>query len=447
MNSTRTYSWFKLSCVIFLKYLIYTLLIIWSCTSVAHAQIVGHTEFNRGLKELSSHLKRATFYYQEYAYKKAAKHYTKSLRKQDDDSIRLLIAECYRKLSDNKSALKWYSEAIENTKVVRSIHQLYYAEALSRDGQYLEAVKWYEAYKESIDDDQRPDRKVNAIAAIDSLYADSATYQIKQLAINSGDADLAPTFYQEGIVFTSDRDVNQPLSNVSTRNSGRYLSLYYARFREDGSMADPRDFPGWARGKYHEGPAAYYANDTKMILTRNSLSEANKSQEAVVRLKLFQSEKDRDGVWSQAIELPFNDDGFSTGHATIDPEGSTLFFVSDRPGGLGGTDIYVSYFDGDSWSDPKNLGSTINTEGNEMFPFLLDQVLYFSSDGYGSLGGFDIYASTRGNQWGKPKNLGYPINSQGDDFGFIMDKNDKYGFLSSDRDNNSGDDIYLFWFK
>jgi len=147
--------------------------------------------------------------------------------------------------------------------------------------------------------------------------------------------------------------------------------------------------------------------------------------------------------------LPFNSDNYSTGHPTLSPNGKTLYFVSDMPGGLGGTDIYsVTIHDDGSYGVPVNLGENINTEGKEMFPWIDNENnLYFSSNGHQGLGGLDVFAAlpNANGQYSQVMNLGRPINSESDDFAFIVMPGKQSGFVSSNRKGGMGDDdIYGF---
>ncbi|MCS6819652.1 MAG: OmpA family protein, partial [Chitinophagales bacterium] len=121
--------------------------------------------------------------------------------------------------------------------------------------------------------------------------------------------------------------------------------------------------------------------------------------------------------------------------------------VSDRPGGYGGSDIYVTQKNGNKWTEPKNLGRDINTLYSETYPFFAPNgILYFASDGRDGLGGLDIYkTSFDGRKWTQPENLGAPFNSAADDFGFLTDSAQRKGFISSNRSGGLGsDDIYVF---
>jgi outer membrane protein OmpA-like peptidoglycan-associated protein len=200
--------------------------------------------------------------------------------------------------------------------------------------------------------------------------------------------------------------------------------------------------------RYHEGPATFYSDGSRIIFTRNNFNEgrAKKSAEGVNKLKLYTAEQ-QNGAWANIEELPFNSDEFSVGHPALNKANNLLYFASDMPGGLGGTDIYVSRYDNGKWSQPQNLGPMVNSKGNELFPFA-DEAgnLYFSSDGRGGLGGLDVFFATltgSGVVAQSVEALGAPINSDKDDFGLITDGQRQSGYLSSNRRNGS-DDIYRF---
>jgi outer membrane protein OmpA-like peptidoglycan-associated protein len=182
-----------------------------------------------------------------------------------------------------------------------------------------------------------------------------------------------------------------------------------------------------------------------MIFTRNNYKE--KAKDGSVNLQLFSANFVNE-KWTNEHPLPFNDKEYSVGHPSLSPDGKTLFFASNMPGGVGGTDIYKSAKQANgTWSTPENLGEDINTEGNEMFPFYhASGILFFASDGHVGLGGLDIFlAQEKSNGFEEIKNLGAPVNTNKDDFAFIVDKQMKSGYFSSNRDGGKGDDdIYSF---
>jgi outer membrane protein OmpA-like peptidoglycan-associated protein len=239
--------------------------------------------------------------------------------------------------------------------------------------------------------------------------------------------------------------------------------------------------------RYHEGPCSFSKNLDSMVFTRNGFhgGKLRKSKDGVSKLKIYSSRHEGDN-WTTARPIKFNkfqyyvkftglnsfnrntsesdtayvkeiqldDDQFSISHPCLSRDNKKLFFVSDAPIGFGGSDIYVCTWEGDHWSAPLNCGKNINTEGNEMFPYADDNGnLYFSSDGWGGIGGLDIYFSEtelnifgeKDNIFSKPINLGFPINSKKDDFGIIVDKDFTVGYFSSNRRKGANDDdIFRF---
>lgn len=198
--------------------------------------------------------------------------------------------------------------------------------------------------------------------------------------------------------------------------------------------------------RYHEGPATFLHDGSGIIFTRNNYNggKAKKSADGINKLKLYAAEY-RNGGWTNIKELPFNSDEYSVGHPALSKDDKLLFFASDKPGGFGGTDIYVSRWENGNWSKPVNLGKDINTKGSELFPFVDENGnLYFSTDGRRGLGGLDIfYAVMEGTTVSAIERLEDPINSPQDDFGLITDGSRRIGYFSSNR-QKSGDDIYRF---
>jgi outer membrane protein OmpA-like peptidoglycan-associated protein len=151
-----------------------------------------------------------------------------------------------------------------------------------------------------------------------------------------------------------------------------------------------------------------------------------------------------DNEWKRGKDFPFNSMEYSNSHPAISTDGKTMYFVSDMPGGFGGSDLYVTTLNNGEWSQPKNLGATVNTAGNECFPSIAPNgKLYFSSNGLKGLGGLDVFASEiKGTEVGSPMNLNYPLNTKADDFGVLWNADMKSGYVSSNR--VKADKIYTF---
>ena len=208
-----------------------------------------------------------------------------------------------------------------------------------------------------------------------------------------------------------------------------------------------RDFSSKVNSKYHEAGAAFSPDGKTMFFTRNNYGKKLKRDaKGVNHLTLYMS-KFVGGEWSKPIPLPFNSDEYSTGHPTMSPDGKKLYFASDMPGGYGETDIYVVEVNSDgTFSEPKNLGKTINSKQKEMFPFATQNSIYFSSNRKLGFGGLDVYQSNYQEEiFEVAVNLGPPINSNSDDFSYIVDEKTKKGYFASNRKGGQGDDdIYAF---
>ena len=391
-----------------------------------------------------NHERRGDKLFHHFSYRQAIEAYQNVLEDKNSDAIKLKIAECYRLLNDTKNTATWYGEVIENKELITPIHKFYYAEALSSNGEYEKAKVWYQQFCSEVKGDRRGMNKLQAAGNIDRYYIDSASYKIEKIDINSPLADFAPMRYGNGLVFVSERPTESLIKSVYNRREQAFLDLFYAGFDEDGKPANPKKFHKKVNTKFHEGPVTFYNEEQNIIFTRNNYHKGKerKSQDGINKLKLFSAEKSSDGGWTNIQPLPFNSDEYSIGHPTISADGKRLYFSSDMPGGLGGTDLYVSYFENESWTTPLNLGPDVNTEGNEMFPFISEtNTLYFASNGWDGLGGLDIFKSEvleKGNT--PPYNLGYPINSAQDDFALIVNPLGKVGYFSSRRLHGVGDD-------
>ena len=199
--------------------------------------------------------------------------------------------------------------------------------------------------------------------------------------------------------------------------------------------------------KYHESTVAITADGKRMYFDRNDYynGKYKKSEEGINELNIYYAEN-VNGEWKDVKPVPFNDREYSTSHPALSPDGSTLYFTSDRPGGKGQADIYkVSISKDGTFGTPVNLGDNINTEGKEGFPFVdSNGTLYFSSDAHLGMGGLDVFAAAaNGDGFGEVRNLGLGVNSSDDDFAFVYYPATEEGYVSSNRKGGKGsDDIY-----
>ena len=390
-----------------------------------------------------SMLARGDYHFSRLEYKDAVKAYKAALATRDDFLVHLKLAHSYVKLNQPEDTEFWYKKAQESKPLI-SEDKFNLAIALTKNKKYDEAIYWFEVYKQEKPGDSRALNYLKSLNDLRSFYHDASQFKISNLAINTSQADFSPTYYRDGIIFVSGRRQSAWSENLHMWDKTPFLDLYYWKFGENEVI----NFSKNLNTNVHEGSSAFYQNEKYLLFTRNSYfnGKANESKDGIVKLKIYQAQNEG-GRWKKIKKLPFCHDDYSVGHPTVSHSENRLYFVSDMPGGFGGTDLYFTdKLENGNWSTPVNLGGKINTEGNEMFPYIHgDKTLYFASDGLGGLGGLDMFEAhlDANNEVLWIKNLGSPLNSSGDDFGLVLDQEKSSGYFTSDRSGGKGhDDIY-----
>ncbi|MBT8270507.1 MAG: OmpA family protein, partial [Bacteroidia bacterium] len=258
--------------------------------------------------------------------------------------------------------------------------------------------------------------------------------------------------YKDQFIFASSRDTKQKTYNW---NGQPFLELYTATKQDDGNYTDVRKFDDRINTKYHESTASFLPTDDVVYFTRNNYFKRNleRDDEGVNRLQMYRAKLQEDGSWGDIESVHFNSQYYSVAHPTVNVYGTRVYFASDMEGTVGNSDLFMADINDDgTLGEPVHLGSAVNTEGSESFPYINSKGdLYFSSNGLTGLGGLDIFMvrdfelKLDNHEQLIVENVGKPINSSKDDFAYYENLGTKEGFFTSNRDGGKGDDdIYFF---
>ena len=403
-------------------------------------------------------VQKADLYFDKMWYAEAAELYEMALAKDKNNYSYTIIqkaGDSHYFNTNMEQAYQWYDLLYSKYGKEMSADNLFkYAHSLKGTGKYARAKRLMRLYNKKIEKGdvvslESLEATPNEVV-LDNILNVEQQFEIKNLDINSKYSDFSPMFYNEDqVVFASAADS----AFFSTRrykwNNQPYLDLYVAKINEESDeVRNAIKFSKQINTKYHEASVTFSPDNTTMYFTRNNYGKKLKrDKNGINHLKIYMSKKVGE-EWSVATEVPFNSDNYSTGHPALSPDGRQLYFVSDMPGSLGQTDIFVVDVLGEGqFSEPRNLGPEINTEQKEMFPFINEKKLYFSSNGHVGLGGLDVYEVAFDDNEGflEVRNMGKPVNSKVDDFSYIVNEETQKGFFASNRKGGKGDDdIYSF---
>ncbi len=270
--------------------------------------------------------------------------------------------------------------------------------------------------------------------------------------LNGDKDDFSPIAFENGLLFCSNsKKVSKKTDKATIVDD---LNLKFSVIDTFGNLTKPTAFSRKTNSKTHEGPSCFSAKGDTMFLTRvmskGGIAKTNKEGETT--LKIYIKIRDAEGNFTGDVVMPFESETYSYCHPTISADGQRLYFASNMPGGFGGMDLWMTRkLKNGGWSQAMNLGSRINSAGNELFPHITSTgAFYFSSTGRkGNKGGLDMYTVDIENKIAQAAALGASFNTEGDDFGIMfLPTNERKGYFSSNRKGGSGgDDIYEFDFK
>jgi outer membrane protein OmpA-like peptidoglycan-associated protein/tetratricopeptide (TPR) repeat protein len=384
--------------------------------------------------------KAADKLFNRFEYFDAAKEYLKLVDNgKADVYVYKQLADTYYNMFNSTEAVKWYAKATEINQDAETYFR--YAQMLKASNKYEEANKQMQKFASLLPNDNRAKAFKENPNYIPRLLEKSKIYEVKSSDISSDKSDFGAVLYDNILYFASAR-------NGARKNYGwtdePFLDIYKADFNKDGTIINPTTVSE-LNSKWHDGPVTISNDGNTIYFASESFKEkisekVKKANTKLSQIYLFKAVKNN-GVWGEIMPLSFNDKTYSTSNPSLSRDGKTLYFSSNRPGSIGGVDIWKVVVNADgSFGEPQNLGNKVNTEGNESFPFIADdnKTLFFASSGRQGLGGLDVYQIDLTN--GVATNLGKPVNTEKDDFAFTFNESKKVGFLSSNRNGN--DDIY-----
>lgn len=400
-------------------------------------------------------LKKADALFEEMAYTDAAKAYEAYLEtaKKPGATTIKRIADTYYFTNNFAKAAEWYEKVLKLPGAsTDDVHFRRYVLALKALERYDEADVLVMHKLNSKKDTKSIKRFKNQKNQLDSITKIRSKYVTRNVSeINSPLTEFGTTYFGNKIIYSSAKDTTKFGGKTYKYNNQPYLELYVADVDSNGTFSNEKKFAKRDQISYHNSNVAFLpGSDSIVYFSANILKgggRLNKNDTGTNNIGVFKA-KLEGGRMRDITPMPFNNVNYSCAHPTITADGKWMYFTSDMPGGFGETDIYVAEILGNGLTDkPVNLGTTINTEGKEMFPFVLEGMLYFSSDGHYGLGGLDVFQTKIDDKgdYGEPKNLGKPINSNRDDFAYIIAEDKQSGYFSSNRARGKGDDdIYHF---
>ncbi|WP_116769911.1 OmpA family protein [Maribacter litoralis] len=390
--------------------------------------------------------------FESYSFSPAIDIYKKVLEKGYVSADLLQkLGNSYYYNADYKDAAGIYKQLVSDyTSDVTAEDYFKYAQALKSIGEYDTSKSIMNKFIEETKKDGRASAFTEDRDFMSEIEENSGRYTLGFFEYNSPYSEFAPSFYREGLIFSSDRDTGNFARYRHTWNAKDFLDLYEVN-ADSSSIANVKKLGENVNTRYHESTSVVTKDGKTMYFTRNNSEKRKtvKDDKGIVRLKILRAQMNEEGIWGEIEELPFNSDSYSVANPALSPDEKTLYFASDMPGTLGASDLFMVSINQDgTFGTPENLGPNINTEARETFPFITsEEILYFSSDGHPGLGGLDVFATKiiRQDFSGKVSNVGEPVNGQSDDFTFIFNEELRTGYFASNREEGLGyDDIYSF---
>ena len=413
-----------------------------------------------GQKKLDKTVDKADAYYKSMKYHKAIPLYQEaiSIKEKHTLALRTKLAYSYRMLNQMDDAELLYADIVTDRKA-KAITYYYYGEALMANGKYDEAKEWFLKYDEQNPKDTRAITMASACEKAKDLHPIFPDITLSRMTFNTAGDDYAPMFYDDGLIFVSD-NVEAEKKQIEYEWTGRsFSSIYYAK-ADSAEIYNDEPLPfskKFNKRDKNSGPSSISGNRKSFFFSRNN-DIPNKTGNKYT-MAIYVAERTIAG-WKTPQVLPICNENFNFMHPAASFTGDTLYFISDKPGGFGETDIYMTYRKEikrrnkkgeleviEKWVLPTNLGAGVNTAEREAFPYVSsDGKLYFSSKGHPGFGGFDLFEARMNEEYifEYAVNLGSNINSPKDDMSIIFAPDKRTGYFASNRLSGTDDDIFAF---
>ena len=396
----------------------------------------------------SNETKRADKHFNKYEFVEAAVDYLKIVNDEKADTyVYGQLAECYYNVFNTVEAEKWYAKALETSTDPEMVYN--YSQMLKANGKYDESNAQLDVFATMRPADHRAIAFRENPNYLPKILEKGKKFNVQNLSINSEVSDFGGTLKNGKLYITSARNNNRKTYGW---NEEPFLDIYTANVTADGELQTPSIIEENINTKYHEGIVSFSPDGNTMYFSRESYYEKKYERDSLTKYKIsvlnLYKSINQEGQWSEAEALSLNGDNYSVKNPSVSPDGKTLYFASDKSGGFGNFDIYSAPIDQNgSVGEATNMGQKLNTEGQEMFPFISsNNTLYFSSNGHLGLGGLDVFfAKIIDGKIGPVRNIGIPVNGNADDFAFSFNDETEEGFVSSNRlvdGEDMSDDIY-----
>jgi outer membrane protein OmpA-like peptidoglycan-associated protein/tetratricopeptide (TPR) repeat protein len=394
-------------------------------------------------QEKSSKELKGDKYYFNYSFDKSIDLYNRANQLTPEGQRNLAVS--YSNIDKTVESEEAYLKLINTGKEIVPEDYYSYSMILKSNGKYAESQKWMDRFIELKPNDLRVKDYLSHKASLPELKKDFGKYKITNLNINSEALDFGTSYYKDQIVFASTRSTPRMIVRKYNWTGKPFWDIYVSDV-DGGQLKSPVIFDKSMNDKLHDGPVSFNHDGTQIAYTKNNYDHKRKDE--VIELQIWLSSF-KDDQWTDPEPFVLNNVKYSVGQPFLTSDGMTMYFTSDMPGGFGGTDIYrITRNAAGVWGKAENLGNQINTEGDEMFPFLEQKsnTFFFSSNGRFGLGGLDMFTSVMNETgFGPATNMGSPLNTQYDDFALIINDKMNKGYFSSSRPGGKGgDDIYAF---